>query len=95
MTSDTAEIAAILSAALDKYRTGAQKYGEFVPETDNRDLIHEAEAEILDAINYLAMMLIRVRRLQKIPGVADSLPGRLRDERDCDVRSTNVVINSK
>ena len=95
MTKDTTQIASILYAALDKYQAGAKKYGPYDPATDQRDMLQEAEDEILDAINYLAMLLVRVRRLHKIPSVANSMPGRLRDNGDCDVISINGVINSK
>ncbi len=62
MSNDLKEI---FEQALDKYRVGELKYGEFEPLADQRDLLKEAEAEILDAINYLAMQLIRLRKFQK------------------------------
>jgi len=54
----------ILSAALVKYRQGESKHGAFDPATDQRDFLAEAEAEILDAINYLAMFILKVRAMQ-------------------------------
>lgn len=52
---------AIFESALQKYRKGALKYGTYDPATDRRDMIIETAAEILDAINYLAMFLIKLR----------------------------------
>lgn len=57
-------ITLIFSEALGKYRKGAAKYGTFNPVTDTRDLLNEAEAEILDAINYLAMFLMKIRAIR-------------------------------
>ncbi len=54
----------ILSAALGKYRQGEAKHGAFDPGMDQRDFLAEAEAEILDAINYLAMFVLKVRAMQ-------------------------------
>lgn len=59
---------AIFKAALEKYRLGEQKYGPYHPLTDGRDMITEAEEEILDAINYLGMFLIKLRAMKKNPG---------------------------
>lgn len=56
----------IFSEAMRKYHQGASKYGEYDPATDTRDFLKEAEAEILDAINYLAMHLMKVRAISKI-----------------------------
>ena len=53
--------------ALLKFELGAAKYGPFDPETDQRDLLLEAESEILDALNYLAMYLIRIRTMRDTP----------------------------
>ena len=58
-------IEAIFQDALQKYHQGEAKYGAFNPQTDTRDLLREAEAEILDAINYLAMFLMKVRAQRK------------------------------
>ena len=45
------DIEDIFAAALTKYREGAGKYGRYEPLTDSRDMIREAEEEILDGIN--------------------------------------------
>ena len=55
------ELEDIFAAALAKYREGVGKYGRYEPLTDSRDMIREAEAEILDAINYLAMFLMKIK----------------------------------
>lgn len=59
--SDTDGLDGIFSEALEKYKRGAAKYGNFNPETDPRNLLKEAEAEILDAINYLGMFIMKMR----------------------------------
>lgn len=60
-------IETVLREALEKYRRGEVKYGPFIPETETRDLLREAEEEILDGINYLAMFLVRIRALRGKP----------------------------
>jgi hypothetical protein len=41
--------------------TGALQYGAYDPATDKRDMSAEAEVEILYAVNYLVMFLIKLR----------------------------------
>lgn len=55
------ELKGIFNQALEKYEAGAVKYGEFKPLEDRRDMLEETEAEILDAMNYLAMFLVKIR----------------------------------
>ena len=55
----------VFEAASQKFLKGAVKYGTFDPASDTRNLLNEAEAEILDAINYLAMYLLKVRAMQR------------------------------
>lgn len=62
LTGDPA-LREIFEAALEKFRVGEQKHGPFDPATDPRDLLVEAEREILDAINYLAMHLLKLRTI--------------------------------
>jgi hypothetical protein len=57
----TDELKAIFDQALEKYEAGALQYGQYDPATDQRDMLAETEAEILDAINYLAMFLLKLR----------------------------------
>ena len=47
-----------------KYRKGEREHGVYDPSTDQRDLMQEAEEEILDAINCLAMFLMRIRAIR-------------------------------
>jgi hypothetical protein len=58
-------IALVFAEALGKFQQGEAKYGAFDPTTDRRDFIREAEAEILDAINYLAMFLVKLRTMRE------------------------------
>lgn len=57
-------IETVFEAALLKYRQGEREHGVYDPATDRRDLLQEAEEEILDAINYLAMFLMRIRAIR-------------------------------
>ncbi len=63
--AESGAIGSVFAKALEKYNEGALKYGNFEPSTDTRDLIAEAEDEILDAINYLAMFLVKLEELKK------------------------------
>ena len=58
-------IALVFEEALGKFHQGAAKYGAFDPATDRRDFIRETETEILDAINYLAMFLVKLRTMRE------------------------------
>lgn len=58
-------IEAIFQDALQKYQKGVLKYGDYDPATDHRDMLTETETEILDAINYLAMFLMKIRAMRK------------------------------
>lgn len=64
MSQDLDRLTDVFEAALRKFERGAAKYGPFDPEADGRDFLQEAEAELLDAINYLAMFLIRLRAMK-------------------------------
>ena len=68
MKESTDPLAEIFTAALRKFERGAAKYGTFDPATDARDFLQEAEAEVLDAINYLGMFLLKVRAMQRKAG---------------------------
>ena len=65
--SDHTPLASIFTEALRKFELGSSKYGPFAPETDQRDLLLEAEGELLDAINYLGMFLLRIRSMRDTP----------------------------
>jgi len=55
----------VFKAASEKFLKGAAKYGTFNPASDTRDFLQEAEAEVLDALNYLGMFLVKLRTLQR------------------------------
>lgn len=59
-------IEAVFEAALMKFRKGESDHGVYDPATDRRDFLEEADAEILDAINYLAMFLMRMREKRRL-----------------------------
>ena len=54
----------ILRDALKRMDRGAEKYGEFDPETDKRDLLIEMENELIDVINYAVMEIEKLRYLK-------------------------------
>ena len=43
---------------------GAKTYGEYQPATDQRDMYHEAQEEILDAIVYLGMHYLKLEEMR-------------------------------
>ena len=58
----------IFREALQKFDAGEAKYGPFDPTIDDRDLLAEAESEILDAINYMGMFLLKIREMgEQVP----------------------------
>jgi hypothetical protein len=57
-------ITLIFAGATRRYYDGVVKYGKYNPVEDTRDFRKEAGAEILDAINYLAMFLMKIRASQ-------------------------------
>jgi hypothetical protein len=59
------ELKNIFDEAVQKFQVGEKKYGVFNPATDRRDFLAETEVEILDAINYLAMFLVKLRALRE------------------------------
>ena len=58
------ELRQVFNDALLKYERGENKYGQYNPKTDQRDLLIEAEAELLDALNYVAMHLLKLRAMR-------------------------------
>lgn len=58
------ELRDIFRDALLKFEQGEKKYGPFVPETDRRDLFAEAEDELLDALNYIGMHVVKLRSMR-------------------------------
>jgi hypothetical protein len=64
----------VFNECLEKYDRGAAKYGEFDPINDKRDLVEEAQQELIDAINYIAMFChqAEVRNVNEEDGDHDS-----------------------
>lgn len=58
------DLAHVFGLAMVKYVKAERKYGDYDPATDPRDLLDEAEEELLDAINYLAMQVIKLREIK-------------------------------
>ena len=54
----------IMARALLRMEAGRATYGEFRPDTDGRDLFQEAEEELLDVINYAAMLIDQLRHIR-------------------------------
>lgn len=45
----------LINKCIHRMQVGCEKYGEFNPEKDRRNLYIETEKELLDAINYMLM----------------------------------------
>ena len=56
----------VFSLAARRMLDGAYDYGEFNPATDKRDLLREAQEELLDAMNYLGMQYLKLEELKKV-----------------------------
>lgn len=54
-------IEAVIREALTKYDVGRAQYGGLDLDTDSRDFFLEAEAELLDCINYCVFQILRLR----------------------------------
>lgn len=65
MKPQTEDIEAVIRQALAKYEAGRKAYGQLDLATDSRDYLYEAEAELLDCINYCCFQIIRLRSLQR------------------------------
>jgi hypothetical protein len=61
---DWSKVIGVFSKATTRMQRGAATYGEYDPATDTRDLYQEAQEELLDAMNYLAMEYLRLERLK-------------------------------
>ena len=62
---DWARMIQVFGKAVDRMQAGAKEYGEFRPEEDTRDLLEECREEILDGINYLGMMYLKLEHLSQ------------------------------
>jgi len=63
-TSEIDPSQTIIAEADMKMDRGKEKYGEFDPVTDERDLLEEMVEELLDVINYARMQILKVREMQ-------------------------------
>jgi len=57
------KVCGIFDDALQKYREGEKKYGELDIMKDPRNFLAEAEAELLDMMNYVAFEILRIRKV--------------------------------
>ena len=64
LSKDVFQVFWIQRCALARMEEGAKKYGTFDAESDTRDLFQEMEDELLDLMNYAAMMAIQVRAMR-------------------------------
>lgn len=55
----------VFEAASKKFLKASVKHGTFDLASDYRDFLHEKQAEVLDAIIYLAMFLLKLQTLQR------------------------------
>jgi hypothetical protein len=62
--SDVRKVAGVLTMALHRMELGKKKYGEFYPDSDERDLFSEMEEELMDTINYAAMQILKIREMR-------------------------------
>ena len=62
---DWARVMGVFAKATTRMQGGAKTYGEYQPATDQRDMYHEAQEEILDAIVYLGMEYLRLEEMRR------------------------------
>ena len=65
MRKDWELIQKVFKEATFRMLIGSNTYGEFNPATDKRDLLREAQEELLDAMNYLGMQYLKLEELKK------------------------------
>lgn len=79
----------------ERMERGQFKYGQFEPETDKRDLVHEALEEAVDLLNYLRMReaQVEVQNLRiSLPEFAYMYTNRLRVAQDKARELCNIII---
>jgi len=62
---DWARVMGVFAKATTRMQGGAKTYGEFRPATDQRDMYHEAQEEILDAIVYMGMQYLKLDEMRR------------------------------
>ena len=90
------EVKAIFEEAFGRYKTGEQTYGVFDKDNDPRDLLKEAEEEMLDVIVYMAFEIARARGLRsRLDSIYALLSKRLTgDGKDCMKRQASINTDS-
>lgn len=63
LADKNADLADIFQEAFERYDSGKEKYGTFNPITDQRDFRREIRQELIDAINYLAMFILKIDKI--------------------------------
>ncbi|MFH0774174.1 MAG: hypothetical protein V2A53_01575 [bacterium] len=58
------DIEKVIREALTRHKTGRLEYGDLDLSTDKRDLIFEAEKELLDCINYCVFQVLKLRGIK-------------------------------
>lgn len=61
MKPELNDIEAVIREVLCKYEAGRKAYGQLDLDTDNRDFITEAIAELEDCINYCVFLILKLR----------------------------------
>jgi hypothetical protein len=62
---DWARVIKVFAKATTRMQGGAKEYGEYDPATDERDMYHEAQEELLDAIVYLGMQYLKLDEMRR------------------------------
>ena len=72
---DVFEVGQILKKALSRCEQGQKCYGVFRPDEDTRDLLQEAEEELLDTVVYACFQILKLRRVrEKLARYSSSSP---------------------
>ncbi len=62
---DYARFVAVMTEAFDRLKAGERRYGPFSASWDGRDLLQEAEEELLDAIIYCYFAVLKLRAAER------------------------------
>ena len=61
MRPDSTDVEIIIKEATARYNTGRAEHGQLDISRDRRDFISEAEQELLDSINYIVFLILKLR----------------------------------
>ena len=75
------EMHRIHGLAIQKFRDGVEKYGPYDPDGDDRSLSTEAISELVDVINYAAMLIIKLERISLLTLKIEEALGRAGETR--------------